>query len=241
MKKKILIPAGIAIIIVACMVLYAYLSTWGKTDLDIKIHINEKLVQESGFGESPTFAIWLEKPETNEIRAVYVTRRAAEGDWEGKKEVPAALPGWFEIEGIQKQLSPDRDNVDSYSGATPKPGYFTAKASLDPGSKWICWIEVNLAADFNDFYIGKNNEDSEADKFLSGQPAIIYRAEITATEGAVFEPVLFGMTMLGAPDGKIIQPLKGITTAARIFDEIKISIVKPKPKIIKIPKKRHNS
>jgi hypothetical protein len=238
MKKKILIPATFMFLTVAGMVAYAFISTWGKTDLDIRVHINKKLVQESGFGESPTFAIWLESPVTHEIRAVYVTRRAAEGDWEGKKEVPAALPRWFEIENMQKQSTQVRDDVDSYSGATPKPGYFTAKASLEPGSKWICWIEVNLAADFNEFYPGKNNEDSEADKFLSGQPAILYRVDITATEGALFDPVLVAVTIADAPDGKTIQPLKGITTASQIFDEIRIAVVKPKPKILKTHKKR---
>jgi hypothetical protein len=240
MKKKILILAGILVIIFSGLVAYAFMSTWGKTDLDIKIHINKKLVQESGFGESPTFAIWLESAETHEIRAVYITRRAAEGDWEGKKEVPAALPRWFEIVKMQKESSAGSIAVDGYSGATPKPGYFTAKANLKPGSNWICWIEVNLAGDFNEFYIGKNNEDSETDKFLSGQPAILYRVEVTATEGAVFEPVLVAMTVLGAQDGKIIQPLKGITTAAEIFDEINIKVVKPKPRILKLSQKPDN-
>jgi hypothetical protein len=232
MKKRIVISAGVAVIIVAGLASYAYIGTLGKTDLDIQIHINEKLVQESGFGESPTFAIWLESSETEEIRAVYVTRRAAEGDWEGKAEVPVALPKWFEIVGVQKQIMAGEMGFDGYSGATPKPGYFTAKARLSPGSKWICWLEVNLAADYNEFYIGMNNEVNESDKFSSGQPALLYRSEIIAAEGAVFEATLVAMTIFEAPDGKIIQALKGITTAAEIFDEINISVVRPKPKII---------
>ncbi len=232
MKKKILILGAAGLIVIMGMVAYAFIRTFGKTDLDIKIHINEELVQISGFGESPTFAIWLENKETSEIHAVYVTRRAAEGDWEGKSEVPVALPKWFQIEKMQNQKSEGESGVDGYSGATPKPGYFTAKASLNPGSQWICWMEVNLAADYNDYYIGMNNEVNEADKYLSGQPALLYRTEIVATEGAVFEPELVAMTIFGAPDGKIIQPMQGITTAAEIFDEINISVVRPKPKII---------
>jgi hypothetical protein len=81
MKNLIFIVFCIFLLIT--LVLYAFANTWGKTDLEIRIDINKKLVQESSFGESPSFAIWLENPENGEIRAVYVTRRAAEGDWEG--------------------------------------------------------------------------------------------------------------------------------------------------------------
>ncbi|NJK94158.1 MAG: hypothetical protein HC905_03760 [Bacteroidales bacterium] len=211
--------------------LYAYSNTWGKTDLDVKLHINDSLVRSSSFGEPPTFAIWLENPDTKEIRAVYVTRRAAEGDWEGKTEVPVALPKWFEARKTENGKK-NTLGVDAFSGATPKPGYFTAKASLDPGSMWICWIEVNLAGDFNEFYKGNNVEENESDKFLSGQPALLYMAGLNATVGFKAKPELIGMCVLGAPDGEIVQPLKGITTAYKIFDELTISVVKPKPKIV---------
>lgn len=229
MKMKIFIGSGSALLII--LILYAFANTWGKTDLEIRIHINKKLVQESGFGESPTFAIWLENPENGEIRAVYVTRRAAEGDWEGKAEVPVALPKWFEIQKTKTNSGIYSDNVDGYSGATPKPGYFTAKADLVPDSKWICYIEVNLAGDFNEYYPGNRLEENDADKYLSGQPAILYRAEITSRIGRHIKPSIIGMTTLGDAKGIITQPLKGITTATSIFDEINISVVKPKPKI----------
>ena len=224
---------GFALLVISCLVAYAYISTAGKTDLSFRIHINEKLVHQSGFGESPTFAIWLENPETKEIRAVYVTRRAAVGDWEGKAEVPTALPQWFRIEKQLKQSLSKSKDPDGFSGATPKPGYFIAETGLEPGSRWICWLEVNLAGDFNDTYPGSINEENEKDKFLSGQPAILYRADINAIKDSVFHPCVVGMTVLGASDGNIIQPLYGITTATEIFDEIEISIVRPKPKIIK--------
>jgi len=153
-------------------------------------------------------------------------------DWEGKAEVPVALPKWFEIQKMETKSESNPCDVDSYSGATPKPGYFTAKANLVPASKWICWIEVNLAGDFNDYYQENKIEENETDKYLSGQPAILYRTEITAIKGSVAKPSIVGMTILGAADGKIIQPINGITTATEIFDEINISVVKPKPKII---------
>jgi uncharacterized protein YxeA len=62
MKKILFIVTGSILIIITGLVLNAFISTWGKTDLEIRIHINEKLVQESSFGGSLTFAIWLENP-----------------------------------------------------------------------------------------------------------------------------------------------------------------------------------
>ncbi len=76
------------------------------------------------------------------------------GDWEGKAEVPVALPKWFEIDKIEKQNeSIDKSSgVDSITGATPSPGYFTTGVRVEPGSKWNCWIEMNLSGDYNDHY-----------------------------------------------------------------------------------------
>lgn len=63
------------IIMSTAVVIYAYRGTWGTTELEFRIHINEQLVQESAFGESPTFAIWLENPVTDSMQTVFVTRR----------------------------------------------------------------------------------------------------------------------------------------------------------------------
>jgi hypothetical protein len=102
-----------------------------------------------------------------------------------------------------------------------------------PGSKWICWIEVNLAGDFNDFYKGNLLGENENDLYLSGQPALIYRSEITAIAGETGVAEVIGMTAPDTETGVIIRPLEGITTATEIFDEISITIEKPKPRIIR--------
>lgn len=233
MKKVLFNGLGSALMIIIGLALYAFLNTWGKTNLEIRIRINEKLVHESNFGESPTFAIWLENPETNKIRPVYVTYRAAENDWEGKAEIPVALPKWFEIQKVRTNSGSNLDDVDGYSGATPEPGYFTVNANLDPDSKWIYWIEVNLAGDFNEYYPINIEGEHDMDEFLSGQPAILYRSEeFTAIIGKTVKVSVVGMTISGSANGNIIQPLKGITTATEILDEIRISVVKPKPRII---------
>ena len=234
--RKILIYSLSLLLLIAAIVLYAYRGTWGKTDIEFKIHINEQLVLESAFGESPTFAIWLEDPFTGSKQTVFVTRRAAVGDWEGKAEVPSALPQWFEVYKIENETK-NLPNFEkpiplAVTGATPKPGYFMTRARVDPGSNWICWIEVNLSGDYNEDYPEFNEVTMVEDNFGTGQPALLFKAEFEAVEGVVFTPDLFGMSVPDSPDGKLIQPLKGVTTATNIFDEISISIVSPNPKII---------
>ncbi len=234
--RKILTFSLPLVILFGGIILFAYRGTWGKTDIEFRIHINEQLVLESAFGESPTFAIWLEDPSTGSKKTVFVTRRAAVGDWEGKAEVPVALPQWFEVYKIENETKnlPNFEKPASLAvtGATPKPGYFITRARVDPGSKWICWIEVNLSGDYNEYYQQYNQVTKIEDKYGAGQPALLYRAKFKAVEGAVITPDIFGMCVPDSTDGNLIQPLKGITTATHIFDEISIVIVKPLPKII---------
>jgi hypothetical protein len=223
--------------IFVALIIYAYSKTWGKNDLEIKIHINKQLVQESAFGESPTFAIWLEDPNTYEIKTVFVTRRAAEKDWEGKAEVPVALPAWFYVdkENRNRQKLDVRDGSHKQmivTGATPTPGYFVKRVSLTKDSDWIVWIEVNLAGDFNEYYQEFNDSLNISDEYKIGQPALIYRTKIVAHSGEKFTPEIIGMTVPDSTFTEIIRPLKGITTASNIIDEISLQVVKMKPRII---------
>jgi len=235
MSKTLLLTFSL-IIIIAGVVLFAYRDTWGKTDIEFRIHINEQLVRESVFGESPSFAIWLEDPATGIEQTVFVTGRAGAGDWEGKAEVPVALPLWFEVYKTENETKdlPNYEKAASLTvtGATPKPGYFTTRVRVNSGSEWICWIEVNLSGDYNDYYPSFNQITMTEDEFGSGQPALIYKAKIKADEGIEIIPEIAGMCVLNTSDGNIIQPQKGITSATSIFDEISIVVVKPKPKIM---------
>jgi len=235
MRKAYTVIPGLIIISVV-IVLYAYRGTWGKVDLEFRIHINEQLVRESVFGESPTFAIWLENSETGINQTVFVTRRAAAGDWEGKSRVPVALPKWFQIYQIENQA----EDVPTYddpaplaiTGATPKPGYFNTRVRVAPNSKWICWIEMNLSGDYNEIYPEYDPERNIEDSYGTGQPALLYKVEIEALKGKTFTPQIAGMCILDAPDGQLIQPMRGITSAEQIFDEISVAVVKPNPKIL---------
>lgn len=234
--RKTLLISGSLVVFSTSMVFYAFRGTQGKTDIEFKIHINEKLIQESAFGESPTFAIWLEDLSNGMTQTVFVTRRAAAGDWEGKAEVPAALPCWFKVHKLENE-NEDLPTLEkpaplAITGATPKPGYFLTRVRVQTGTRWICWIEVNLSGDYNDTYLEYDSVKKAEDLFGIGQPALLYRAEIEAIEGRVIIPDIAGVCIADSQDGNVIQPPKGISTASRIFDELTIAMVKPNPKIL---------
>jgi hypothetical protein len=231
-----LISAGI---IIAGLVIFAFARTWNKTELEFLIHINEELVQQSVFGESPTFAIWLEDPDNGQTYTAYATRRVATGDWEGKADVPVALPLWSEINWAEKKNRSTEaglagDELIS-TGATPLPGYFRTRVRVKPGSKWIIWIEYNLSGDFNEAFPEFNSETLTEDEYSTGQPAMLYKAEIEAVKDRVVVPEIAGMCVFDSANKVLVVPLQGITTAAEVLDEISISVVKPKPRIINKP------
>jgi hypothetical protein len=222
--------------IATILVVYAYARTLNKTELEFLIHINKALVQQSVFGESPTFAIWLEDPGTGETHTVFATRRVATGDWEGKRDVPVALPVWSKVNqaellGKSQKAAAENDDLIS-TGATPLPGYFRNRVRIAPETRWICWIEMNLAGDFNETYPRYDPETMIEDEYSTGQPSIIYKADIEARKDNVVIPVVQGMTMVNASGQATVVPLQGITTATSVLDEISIRVVRPKPRII---------
>lgn len=225
-----------ALVLAGSLVVFAFARTLNKTELEFLIHINEELVQQSVFGESPTFAIWLEDPESGETYTVFATRRVATGDWEGKKDVPMALPVWSEANQAERLRESGKaqavhDDIIS-TGATPLPGYFRSRVRVKPGSSWICWIEMNLAGDFNESYPQYDPETRIEDEFSTGQPAILYRAEIEVLEDKLVVPELQGMCLVNEANRAMVEPLKGLTTASAVFDEISVTVVSPKPRII---------
>lgn len=212
-------------------IIYAYSRTWGKTEIEFRIHINEEEILRSVYGESPTFAIWIQNSETAVIRTIFVTSRAGLDDWEGKADIPTALPKWESMSSKEKGGEESNTEIDAVTGATPLPGYFTTRVRVSPESKWICWIEMNLAGDYNEHYPEQDEISKEADEFGTGQPAIVYKADIKAVIGNTAIPEIVGMSILNGQE-EILQPLNGITTAQNIFDEILISVVRPKPKVL---------
>jgi len=153
---------------------------------------------------------------------------------EGKANVPVALPRWFDIfKGENRSYEHiDNDEFSAVTGATPRDDYFSVRIEVPQGSSWECWIEMNLAGDFNDSFPEFNLETLREDEFSCGQPALIFRAEITAEVGSKAVPVLESQSRW--QDGvNIVEPVsEGVTTARNVFDDMLITVIRPKPKLI---------
>ena len=235
MKKLLKIAAG-TVIVISLVAGYLILRTYGRTEIQIDIHQNKKIIHLSNFAEPPQFAIWLENPLNKDLRTVFVTHRVAKGDWEGKANVPVALPRWYQLfRGSMKAgkaADQDKKSDMAISGATPKADYFTMRVEVEPGSEWILWIEMNLAGDFNDAYPEIDVRTLREDEYSNGQPALVYNCHLKAIEGSVFTPSLVSQSTWNRGEVTAEPVGEGITSAKNVFDEIKISIVKPRPKLI---------
>ena len=184
------------------------------------------------FSEPAQFAIWLEEPVSGRLQTVFVTYRSGTGDWIGTAERKGALPRWFEVFQLEhnKLGPPDFDNPapDTVTGATPQQEQFKTSIEVASGSQWICWIEVNLAGDFNAKYKEQDEKAKTVDWDFVGQPALIYRGQIIANPGEKIVPQLYGQSVLNSPDDKTIQPVsEDVTTAKRIFKTIEIRVISP--------------
>jgi hypothetical protein len=234
-RSAIVAIAG-CVLLSGAVVGQAYWRVQNRTRLEFRITQNTDLIRFSGFGEPPQFAIWPENPAAGNVRTVYVTRRSATGEWEGKVECPAALPGWFAAyrkeSGRERLPTPDVPAPDAVSGATPKGEDFSRAVEVEPGSAWICWIEVNISADFSEAFPEFNETTGFVDTDKSGQPSLVYRCEVTATPGEIARPELYGYVEPGSLNAEIVRDLRPITTARDIFTSIEISVVRPPVKLL---------
>lgn len=234
-KYKLFIILLCSILILLIVVAAITISrTFGRTLIEFRIHQNKEIIRLSSFAEPPQFAIWIENSKTHKVKTVFVTSRVGKGDWEGKANVPVALPRWFEIFRGKNHAFEivDNEEYSAVTGATPKDDYFTVRAEVEPGSTWICWIEMNLAGDFNDSFPEFNRQTLKEDEFSCGQPALLFNAEIKATEDETTKPKIVAQSVWQNGINKIEPLSSGITTAKEVFDDIQISVIRPKPKLI---------
>jgi hypothetical protein len=198
--------------------------------IEFEIYQAIDLIRQSLFGEPPQFAIWLEDAQSHRFQTVFVTYRSGYGEWVGKVECPAALPRWFEVfkaeTGSTELPNFDKPAADAVTGATPRAEEFKTSVRVPYGSRWVCWIEMNLSGDFNEAYRDHDIERKMVDVYFSGQPALVYRGRITAIPGERETPALYGESILDGAGGVTIRPVsKGVTTAKNIFKSIEIRVI----------------
>lgn len=234
-KYKLYIILLCSILILLIVVAAITISrTFGRTLIEFSIHQNKEIIRLSSFAEPPQFAIWIENSKTYKVKTVFVTSRVGKGDWEGKANVPVALPRWFQIFRGKNQAYEivDNEEYSAVTGATPKDDHFTVRVEVEPGSTWICWIEMNLAGDFNESFPEFNRETLEEDEFSCGQPALLFKATVIAEKGVQVKPLLEAQSVWANGHNSVEPVNSGITTAKKVFDDIQITVVRPKPKLV---------
>ena len=233
LKAAIKLLSGF-IVLILLVVAGLYINIRGRTLLQFDIQQNEKLIFLSTYAEPPQFAIWIENLKTGQLQTVFVTKRVSTGDWEGKANVPVALPRWFELfkgENKSHNVVAD-DKFNAVTGATPKDDFFSVRVEVKPGTTWVCWIEMNLAGDYNEEFPEINLETFEEDVYACGQPALLFNDTVTAIEGNEYSPGLFAQSVWENGENRVEPVSEGVTTAREVFDSLIITVMKPKPKLI---------
>ena len=96
-------------------------------------------------------SVWLEKPDGNFVKTLFVSEYLAYG---GYLEY-GICPSWSKNASWDKVT---KEELDAVSGATPEPGdvKFKSEFSIDqiPDGEYLLFIQVHLKEDLNDTYKG---------------------------------------------------------------------------------------
>jgi hypothetical protein len=192
--------------------------------LEFSFEINRAVYQRTNFGEPPQLAIWIESADSQVVKTVWVTRRAAQNDWKGKIECPVALPYWESRTATEtgkfNMQRRGKSKYDAVSGATPRAGYFSASIKVPKKSAWNYFIEVNASADYNEVFSYWSKEglpDSQA----NGQPSLIYSGRIIADGSSRDIPALIARTEQRRAVKSLSGDMSGITSAKHLIENIK--------------------
>lgn len=191
----------------------------------LSIQLERDIYEQSNYGEPPQFAIWLEDKETGDVRTVFVTRRTATGDFEGKVECPVSLPVW--IGAFRKETgrtdfpTPRNPAPDAITGATPKIKEFQVQVRIPKGSNWYYYVEENVSGDYTPEFPSVRS-DGMIDSQGNGQPSIVYRGEISGVSGDHSSPELIGRTEQLYFSTEINKDLEGIKNAKEVFSMVKV-------------------
>jgi hypothetical protein len=177
----------------------------------------------------PTFAVWMENTNGEFIETLYVTGKAASGEWNATKGRPEALPIW----GRKAMAMPQENGLylpsknaplpDAISGATPMEDAripLTPASVLPPGSYRV-YMEINIAFDYNETWRKGLRKTNRFYNGENGQPSLLLQADIEIGDG-IARSVTLVPVGTGSPMGTdgTVYPIEGIDSALHIADRI---------------------
>jgi hypothetical protein len=192
-------------------------------NIQFKMTINRNVYIYTNFGEPPQIAIWLENPDSNFYRTVWVTHRSGKNDWKGKIECLVALPYWDQRKVLKKSQNVIAE-PDVITGATPKRGELIATITVPEKSHWRYYIEVNASGDYSEnfpYWSDLGLPDSEG----NGQPSIIYSGLIVAQNGKTSKPKLIGRTDQWSNLSTLYTDIDKITSAKGLVENMIVEVV----------------
>ncbi|MCP4405342.1 MAG: hypothetical protein GY801_49580 [bacterium] len=118
---------------------------------------------------------------------------------------------------------PTEDNPmpDALTGATPEAN-FRVSTCLRPEQVHIhVFLEVNMSLDYNKRYPNSNSlrKKTRNENKRSGQPALIYRAEVNLDRPGRYEMQLIGHAHPAGANGELFSDLGGVTTALQMIEQ----------------------
>lgn len=214
---------------------------YGQTDLQVEVEKGPEWFHDFplflGIKKSnpPQIAVWMEDMEGNYLSTIYVTHKIATQSWtaSGGSRRKEALPHWCHARGIVYDdglylPTKDRPLTDGISGATPQGSFDLKLCPTDALKQFVVKIELNHSTDFNDYYpksAREGNPNYSGGKEGSGQPAIVYTANIDLTSGEhSFEALLEGHSSPDGSSGDLDPDTSTLTTALQIVKRITITL-----------------
>jgi len=161
----------------------------------------------------PQIAVWLEDEEGKYLKTVYITAKYSSHGLFANKTRPEALPVWS-----AKHDAKEKQSIDAVSQGTGT----VLKGSIDRtgnDKKQFLMLEINNSFDYNAAYNDNLSADQPDYSDTSGQPAMIYKADMKKEQNSgIFE--LKGHAHPAGKDGKIYSDLSKVTTAQQIIKTI---------------------
>lgn len=183
----------------------------------------------------PQIAIWTEDMKGNYLSTIYVTHKIATQSWQasGGNRRKEALPHWCHRRGIKYEdglYLPTKESplTDGITGATPHGSFHVKMSPTGKQKRFIVKVEVNHSTDFNEAY-SKSAKEGDSNysggKKGSGQPAVVYAAEVDLTSGKKeFAAQLIGHSSADGSNGEITTDTSLLTTALHIVKNITVTI-----------------
>lgn len=186
----------------------------------------------------PLIAIWVENEDGGFIQTIYLSKSFASGifrygvtdgtTWKpGPRRRPAALPYYAHKLGVKTSdglylPTPENPVADAVSGATPTGSFIVHATTNVQLKRFKVLLEINQPWDFN-VYWTNNRYPNDDDYKTSGQPALVYSANINTDSLQTYVMKPIGYSSYNGKDGDLTADLSTLTTALNILARVKVT------------------